>query len=275
MELKDVLKGKFLILDTETTTKYTNRAEAVELGIINQDGKTVFHSLLKPIFRIDKPAIDVHGIHMGKVKNAPLFVDVYPKLKQILENQHVLIYNASFDNRVLKNSCTFYKIPPIDYSSYCVMRAYKQFTGAKKHVKLEKASGVKTRHRVLEDCRDTLSILNLMKGHKQEVTPIHPNRPSFQASYELFRSGKTIKEIAYERGLAISTVESHLIRSYHEGLDVDLEQFINKKYEEKILNVVESIGIKPLKELKRNMDEQIGYIDIKAVLLKHKNVFIS
>ena len=275
MELKDVLKGDFLILDTETTTKYTNRAEAVELGIINQDGKTVFHSLLKPIFRIDKPAIDVHGIHMGKVKDAPLFVDVYPELKQILENQNVLIYNASFDNRVLKNSCTFYKIPPIDYSSYCVMRAYKKFTGAKKNVKLEKASGVKTRHRVLEDCRDTLRILNLMRGYNHEMKPIHRNKPSFQISYELYQSGKPIKEIAKERGLAVSTVESHLIRSHHEGKNVDLNLFINKKYESDILDVIENVGIKPLRELKREMDDQVGYIDIKAVLLKHKNVLIS
>ena len=63
------IKSDFVILDTETTG-LNERAEIVELSIIDKNGNTLFDRLIKPKGHIPRDAEQIHGISNADVENA-------------------------------------------------------------------------------------------------------------------------------------------------------------------------------------------------------------
>lgn len=96
---------------------------------------------------------------------------------------------------------------------------------------------------------------------------------SYMITYELYNSGMSLKDICTERGLTLVTVEYHIFQCYEEGLNVNLDDFIPKEYEGKILEAIENVDHKgKLKAIKEALPAEIGYSAIKAVLYKYKRV---
>ena len=91
---KDILanKDKFLILDTETTG--LDDAEIVQIGIIDIDGNILLDSLVKPSISIPSEVSEIHKITDDMVVNSPTFPELYFRIKEILSNKQVIIYNA-------------------------------------------------------------------------------------------------------------------------------------------------------------------------------------
>ena len=98
------------------------------------------------------------------------------------------------------------------------------------------------------------------------------SRDSHKLTYELYEQGKSIKEIAEERGLTQLTVENHLIKCVQDGLRIDFEQFIPSEYEEQILCAIEECGATLLKPIKELLPEAVTYTAIKFTLIKHGKV---
>ena len=57
------------------------------------------------------------------------FPDIYPFLKQHLLSKKVVIYNASFDTRILDQCCDAYGLPRIRVDADCAMAYYSQYVG--------------------------------------------------------------------------------------------------------------------------------------------------
>ena len=93
------------------------------------------------------------------------------------------------------------------------------------------------------------------------------NRSSDTAfeSFNLFKSGKTIAEIAAERNLAVATIEGHLSYYIYNGA-IDVLDIVNEKKIPLIKDAVESYGTEKLSPLKEVLGEDIGYGEIKAVI---------
>jgi ATP-dependent DNA helicase RecQ len=67
-------------------------------------------------------------------------------------------------------------------------------------------------------------------------------------------------------------VENHIFQCYEEGLDINLDDLIPKKYENIILEAIERVDHKgKLKPIKEALPSNIEYSAIKAVLYKHKS----
>lgn len=164
---KTTLDQSFLIFDTETTG-LSNFAEAIQIAIINQDGDKVFESLIKPLGKITPNAIAIYGIDNNSVKNAPQFKSVYSKLKTILEASKVLIYNAAFDQQILKQQCQLNSLSTINFNSECVMQWYSQYCGDwndyYQNYKWQKLPGGD--HTALGDCQATLAVIKEMANGK-------------------------------------------------------------------------------------------------------------
>lgn len=96
--------------------------------------------------------------------------------------------------------------------------------------------------------------------------------PSHVITWEKFKSGQTIVEIAKERNLKPVTIQDHLIRCAQEGYPVDWDTLIPKKYEAMILEKIEELGAERLKPLKEALPDEVDYLAIKAVLCKHKSI---
>ena len=89
------------------------------------------------------------------------------------------------------------------------------------------------------------------------------------ASFNLFRVGKSIEEIAIERNMAASTIEGHL--SYFVGIgELDINTVISKDKQQLVKAAVEKFGHLSNKTLKENLPENITYGEIRMVLASIK-----
>lgn len=93
--------------------------------------------------------------------------------------------------------------------------------------------------------------------------------PTAKITYELYRQGKSIKEIATERGLAESTIESHLAHYVEKG-EIKIDELVETKKVVKILKVLSSDAI-GLGEIKSKLPKNYSYGEIKLVMASLKN----
>ena len=87
-------------------------------------------------------------------------------------------------------------------------------------------------------------------------------------TYELYKQGKTLKEITKERDLSLQTIERHLFRCAEEGMPFDWGYFFSADDEARILQAVDEVGSEFLKPIKEKLPDEISYSAIKAVLMK-------
>lgn len=95
--------------------------------------------------------------------------------------------------------------------------------------------------------------------------------PSAEISFELFKTGKSIKEIAKERDFVESTIEGHLAEYVEKGM-IPIEDLVDEKHLKKILKVLKSDAV-GLAEIKSKLPKNYSYGEIKMVLAyqKHEN----
>ena len=109
-------------------------------------------------------------------------------------------------------------------------------------------------------CKD--NGINRLNEQKKE-----DKKPTKQISFELFKAGLSIKEIAKERSLTAGTIENHLANYISSG-DIDVLELIPLKRYKNILNQVEEAGeVKGLTALKEKVDGSITYMELKMVLM--------
>lgn len=114
-------------LDKKTTGLDAN-AEIIEIAIIDRSGKTLLDTLVKPNASIQAEASAIHGIYDCDVENAPSFAEIFEQVKAIYETHLVLIYNASFDNRLITQSAASHCIEfdAEQYNTSCLMQLYAE-----------------------------------------------------------------------------------------------------------------------------------------------------
>ena len=95
-------------------------------------------------------------------------------------------------------------------------------------------------------------------------------KPTKQISFELFKSGLSLKEIAKERSLTSGTISSHLA-SYIPSGDVDILELVDIKKYKKIIKAIEETEFKTLTELKEKVDKSFTFIELRMVLLSMEN----
>ncbi|MES2331757.1 MAG: DNA helicase RecQ [Bacteroidota bacterium] len=84
-------------------------------------------------------------------------------------------------------------------------------------------------------------------------------------SYEMYRSGMTISEIAAERELAQTTIETHLSHYVTTG-ELDVNTFVSTAKQELITTAANKYGRLSLKLLKDNLPEGMSYLEIRMTV---------
>jgi predicted transcriptional regulator len=95
-------------------------------------------------------------------------------------------------------------------------------------------------------------------------------KPTKQISFELFKSGLSVKEVAKERSLTSGTVSSHLA-SYIPSGEVDILELVDIKKYKKIIKAIEETEFKTLTELKEKVDKSFTFMELRMVLLSMEN----
>lgn len=174
---RELLKNETLILDTETTG--VERSEIIQIAIIDKNGTTLLDTFVKPVNLIPASATRIHGITNAEVQDAPSWMDVAPEVEKILrQHQHLLVYNAIFDRKMMHTSAEWCGAPVRDWKTYiqwvCAMMLYSEYHGESnlrggyRWQSLEKActrfsvNGGYRAHSAIGDCYRTLEVIKGM-----------------------------------------------------------------------------------------------------------------
>ena len=84
-----------------------------------------------------------------------------------------------------------------------------------------------------------------------------------RVSLELFSSGKTMEEVAEERGLALGTIETHLTHFITTG-ELDVYDVFKKEAIDQIIDFLSENRVSSLTEIKEALGDNISYSEIKA-----------
>lgn len=88
--------------------------------------------------------------------------------------------------------------------------------------------------------------------------------PSHYITLSLWREGKSIAEIASERGMTRSTVEQHLAQSISEGA-LDIEKIIPAERIQQIAECFNQLGSFQLKPVKEMLGEEVSWGELRMV----------
>lgn len=163
-------RDDWVLLDTETTGLYD--AEIVEVSIANREGNPLLNTLIKPTILIPKEATAIHGISSDMVADAPGFPEIYPQIRTVLMDKEVIIYNASFDTRILRRCCELHKLPLLGLSkrSHCLMEWYAQWYGDwSSYWESYRYLPLYGGHRALSDCQAALAFLKRMPDDSSDI----------------------------------------------------------------------------------------------------------
>jgi len=110
--------------------------------------------------------------------------------------------------------------------------------------------------------------LELPIGAEKEVEKA--GLSSQETSFELFKTGKSIPEIAKERGMAVSTIEGHLAQFVGTG-EIVLDQLVEPKKSKAIIEYLEKHDVQGSSEIRAALGNDYSYSEIRFVF-KHLEV---
>ncbi len=88
-------------------------------------------------------------------------------------------------------------------------------------------------------------------------------------SFELYKAGKTIGEIAIDRGMAITTIENHIAHYVSLGM-IPVTQFVPKEKFDKIIESAKKHGIEFTNPIKQELGDDYTYSEIRFALATQK-----
>ena len=90
-------------------------------------------------------------------------------------------------------------------------------------------------------------------------------------SYNLFvNDKKSIDEVAEIRGLTRRTVEEHLLKCYENGMEINLNEYINEDFRDDVYCAIEQVGYERLRDIKDLVPDKVDYFNIKYFVIDYK-----
>ncbi|MFL5741635.1 MAG: helix-turn-helix domain-containing protein, partial [Flavisolibacter sp.] len=105
----------------------------------------------------------------------------------------------------------------------------------------------------------------LFQKNRKESKGREPKGASQNTSFALFKSGKTVAEIAEVRNMATSTIESHLSMLVRTG-DLDAAELIGPEKLQFILKMIDRVGSESIGLIKNGLGEEYSYHEIRVAI---------
>lgn len=236
--------------------------------LISEELLGVKHGTFPTIYVTNKGKLVLKGVETVKrkeqivtkviVKNDPLFEQLRHLRKSIAEEEGVPPF-VVFSDDSLRDMCV--KLPQTSEDMLTV-----KGVGAFKKEKYGERF-VNEISQYLMDYSDYAPEILVEKETENEIKPRKKSeKNSHLLTYEMYKNGVALTEIANDRELSIQTIESHLIRCYEEGYDVDWLSFIPQENLSLIEAAVQEAGTDKLTPIKELLPDNISYFMIKAYL---------
>lgn len=121
-------------------------------------------------------------------------------------------------------------------------------------------------HRILGDLEvdsTKFPILSTMVDKKSSLSQI---TNSASETYKYFLKGLTIEQIANVRHLKLNTIQDHLVEIALYDHQFSIDRYVNKNEQNEILSALKKANSHRLKDIKKLVDDQINYFQIRLVL---------
>lgn len=177
---RDLLTRPVLLLDTETTG-FDDQAEIIEIALVDGKGRPHLNTLVQcQCEAIPVPALRVHRIHKAMLHNAPAFPQLWPGLLKRFAVNEIVIYNADYDLRMLRQTAARYglELPPMRV--HCLMERYSAYVGCRLPSHSEQYRSMKLAaaclhfqieqpdaHRALADAQSSLLLLQGLASYAE------------------------------------------------------------------------------------------------------------
>ena len=116
----------------------------------------------------------------------------------------------------------------------------------------------------LENGLATQMDLKSVKKVRKSAAPRERASDTKKVSFDMFRSGNSLEEIAEIRQLSVSTIETHLSYYITTG-ELDINEIVSEDKQELIAQAMQKFGRLGLRQLKDNLPEEISYGEIKMM----------
>ena len=113
------------------------------------------------------------------------------------------------------------------------------------------------------------AVLTLHNIEKKEKDKSKVGLLSSNKYIDLYLKEKSFRKVADFYKVQVSTVENAVLAASKDRTDINIENFIDPKYENDILSLSEDNWDGYLKSIKGKLPEEVEYLCIKAVLIKH------
>ncbi|MDP7989149.1 DNA helicase RecQ [Bacillus sp. MHSD_36] len=189
------------------------------------------------------------------VQDHPLFEILREVRKEIAQGEGVPPF-VIFSDQTLKDMCA--KMPQSDSELLTV-----KGIGEHKLVKYGSHFLQAVQHFIEENPNYAETIKTEVVTERKKSGKASAN--SHLETYEMYKQGIDLNEIAKERSLSRQTIENHLIRCFEDGMEVDWNSFVPAEYESLIETAVQNAegGLKSIKE---QLPNEVSYFMIRAYL---------
>ncbi|WP_439876360.1 DNA helicase RecQ [Bacillus mycoides] len=189
------------------------------------------------------------------VQDHPLFEVLREVRKEIAQGEGVPPF-VIFSDQTLKDMCA--KMPQSDSELLTV-----KGIGEHKLVKYGSHFLQAVQHFIEENPNYAETIKTEVVSERKKSGKASAN--SHLETYEMYKQGTDLNEVAKERGLSRQTIENHLIRCFEDGMEVDWNSFVPAEYEALIETAVQNAegGLKSIKE---QLPDEVSYFMIRAYL---------
>lgn len=216
-------------LDTETTG-FSEQDEIIEIGIWDIRKQYAYATLVQcQCTSIPKEAEEKHHITKLMLQDAPTWPQIWPQLMNYLSRRVIIIYNASYDLRMLQQTAHHYNLPMPELQVHCLMKQYSAYIGqssshseryrflslanACAHFQVEQPHT----HRALADAQATSQVLQKLAA-QAEVTS---KEVCQKASLAIFKDIASLEPISStEDESATNRQEEHISHSQRGKEDV-------------------------------------------------------
>lgn len=189
------------------------------------------------------------------VQDHPLFEVLREVRKEIAQREGVPPF-VIFSDQTLKDMCA--KMPQSDSELLTV-----KGIGEHKLVKYGSHFLQAVQHFIEENPNYAETIKTEVVTERKKSGKASAN--SHLETYEMYKQGINLDEIAKERGLSRQTIENHLIRCFEDGMEVDWNSFVPAEYEQLIETAVQNAD-GGLKSIKEQLPNEVSYFMIRAYL---------
>jgi uncharacterized protein YpbB len=91
-----------------------------------------------------------------------------------------------------------------------------------------------------------------------------------EISYNMYKQGKDVKQIAQDRGMAVTTIEGHL--SYYVSLGMlNVADFVSRERMNTIIDAAKELGTEQLSPIKGKLGDKYSYTEIRFAIAWYEN----